>query len=150
MSQPEAYLHPGRVESATGAAMLISRQCLAAVGPWDESWFLYSEEVDYALRARDAGFSVQYEPLASAVHLGGASAIDPALWSLVVRDEARLHRRRHGRIHSSAYAAAVLTGEALRGYRRPFDQPRCTSFSHPVGRRPVLAPWSHLPVRTGE
>ncbi len=94
--------------------MLISRQCLAAVGPWDESWFLYSEEVDYALRAHDAGFSVQYEPLASAVHLGGASAIDPALWSLVVRNKLRLHRRRHGRIHSSAYAAAVLTGEALR------------------------------------
>ena len=42
--------------------MLISRACLARVGTWDESFFLYSEETDFALRARDSGYVLRYIP----------------------------------------------------------------------------------------
>lgn len=39
------YAHP--VEWASGAVLMCSRACIDAVGPWDESFFLYSEEVDF-------------------------------------------------------------------------------------------------------
>ncbi|MEZ5267930.1 MAG: glycosyltransferase [Microthrixaceae bacterium] len=37
---PESYSRPNRVAWATGAAMLISSECLRSVGAWDESYFL--------------------------------------------------------------------------------------------------------------
>lgn len=98
----------------TGAALLVSADCLRAVGPWDESLFLYSEEVDFAQRARTAGFTIRYEPDARAVHIGGPSDTDPRLWSLVVHNKVRHFRRNHGRVRSAAFTAAVTAGEAVR------------------------------------
>jgi GT2 family glycosyltransferase/glycosyltransferase involved in cell wall biosynthesis len=99
---------------ATGAALLISPECLAAVGPWDESFFLYSEETDFCLRARDLGFALTYEPNARAVHLEGASATDPVLWSILTVNRVRLARRRLGPARGAGFSAAVLLNEALR------------------------------------
>ena len=114
VSDPDSYTHAKEADWATGAAMLVSRECLAAVGPWDESFFLYSEEVDFALRARDRGFRLRYEPAAGAVHLGGESGIDPALWALLTRNRIRLYRARHGRVRTAAFTGAVVLNEAVR------------------------------------
>ena len=37
----------------------------------DESYFLYSEETDFSLRAKDAGWATVYTPAAGAMHVGG-------------------------------------------------------------------------------
>jgi glycosyltransferase involved in cell wall biosynthesis len=109
-----SYIHPVAADWATGAAMLISRQCLEAVGGWDESYFLYSEETDFALRARDAGFALRLAPDAGAVHLGGESESSPDLWSMLTVNRVRLYRRRHGR--AAVFAGAVALGEAIRSF----------------------------------
>jgi GT2 family glycosyltransferase/glycosyltransferase involved in cell wall biosynthesis len=111
-----AYTRPVSADWATGAAMLISRACLDTVGPWDESYFLYSEETDFALRARDAGFALRHVPDACAVHLGGESESSPLLWSILTVNRVRLYRRRHGRASAAAFAGAVLLGEAIRAF----------------------------------
>ena len=74
------YLHEGfdysraaDVEQVMGAAFFIRRECLEAVGPLDERFFTWFEEVDYCRRALQAGWRVTYAPVASIVHLGGAS-----------------------------------------------------------------------------
>src|SRR5262249_13386304 len=64
-----AYRTDSTSDWAAGSAMLISRACWNAVGPWDESFFLYSEETEFALRARDAGYATRLAPGALAVHL---------------------------------------------------------------------------------
>ena len=45
-----AYERAGVVGWASGAVQLISKACLEAAGGWDESFLLYSEETDFALR----------------------------------------------------------------------------------------------------
>lgn len=112
--QQGSYEKAGIADWATGAAMMISRRCLEAVGPWDESFFLYSEETDFALRARDAGFALRYTPAAEVMHLGGESAVSPYLWSLLTRNRVRLYRRRHGAARSALFFSAVALNEALR------------------------------------
>lgn len=112
--QDASYNEAGTVDWATGAAMMISQRCLEAVGPWDESFFLYSEETDFALRARDAGFALRYTPSAEVVHLGGESGVSPYLWSLLTRNRVRLYRRRHGTVRSALFFAAIALNEALR------------------------------------
>jgi GT2 family glycosyltransferase len=54
------YGYRHAVDWASGAAMLISAACDRAVGAWDERFFLYMEEVDYAARVRAAGLRVEY------------------------------------------------------------------------------------------
>ena len=79
----DSYERAGPADWATGAAMLVSAECLRDVGAWDESYFLYSEETDFALRAWDAGYRLVYVPAAHAVHLEGESHTSPALYALL-------------------------------------------------------------------
>jgi GT2 family glycosyltransferase len=98
-----SFARPVTADGATGAAMLISRRCLEAVGPWEESHFLYSEETDFALRARHAGFALLLAPDAGAVHLGGESESSPRLLERAHRQPdaavpAPARSGRHGRL----------------------------------------------------
>jgi GT2 family glycosyltransferase len=57
-----------KVEHVAGAAMLISREVLAKIGLFDERFFLYFEDLDYCLRASEAGFSIHINPDVVAEH----------------------------------------------------------------------------------
>jgi N-acetylglucosaminyl-diphospho-decaprenol L-rhamnosyltransferase len=109
-----AYRSPTTVDWATGAIMLVSAACQRACGPWDERFFLYSEETEFALRARDLGFRTRLVPEAVAVHKGGESSVSPRLWSLLTVNRVRLYRLRHSRPATAAYWAAVLLRESAR------------------------------------
>lgn len=102
------YRSAGRADWATGACMLITPECRHKTGRWDESFFLYSEETDYAVRARDAGFSLMYQPSAKAIHRGGDAHRSPALFTLLMLNRWRFYRRRHGRIASLFFRAALV------------------------------------------
>jgi N-acetylglucosaminyl-diphospho-decaprenol L-rhamnosyltransferase len=99
---------------AEGSTVLISAECWERIGPWDESFFLYSEETDFALRARDAGLATRFTPSAQAVHLEGDSKVSPALWTLLTLNKVRLYTRRHNKALGSAFWAALLLREASR------------------------------------
>jgi GT2 family glycosyltransferase len=53
--------------------MAIRREVLDAVGPFDEGYFLYYEEVDFCRRAARAGWSCWFVADAAVVHFEGAS-----------------------------------------------------------------------------
>lgn len=79
----------------SGAASLIGRAAWEAVGPFDEACYLYYEDVDWGLRAREAGWRVRYVPQALVLHLGSAgTAADPARRRYYnVRNRLRFARR---------------------------------------------------------
>lgn len=58
---------------ATGCVMMISREVIERVGPLDDRFFLYSEDVDYSLRVREAGLKVMYCPSSVVYHKIGRS-----------------------------------------------------------------------------
>jgi GT2 family glycosyltransferase len=113
-----AYDEPHPVAWATGAVLAVSPDCRAAVGDWDESFFLYSEEVDYCDRARAAGFEVRYTPAAVAEHSSGPYGENVGLWRLVVRNRIVHYARHHDRVRSHLFRAGVLANEVLRAPRR--------------------------------
>jgi hypothetical protein len=57
----------------SGACMAIRREVLDAIGPLDEGFFLYYEEVDFCRRARRAGWSCWLAADARVMHLEGAA-----------------------------------------------------------------------------
>jgi len=63
------------VPCVKGAALAIRREAFDAVGGFDESFFLYFEEMDLCHRLKAAGWQVHFAPVATVVHVGGASTM---------------------------------------------------------------------------
>lgn len=61
------------VDMIIGASMLIRREVLEKVGLLEDKYFLYFEEIDYALRAKKAGYTLGLEPNSIVYHKEGAS-----------------------------------------------------------------------------
>jgi GT2 family glycosyltransferase len=62
------YAEAGQVGWLSGAFFLIHRDVIEKIGLLDEQFFMYSEEMDYCLRAARAGFETWYTPSATVVH----------------------------------------------------------------------------------
>jgi N-acetylglucosaminyl-diphospho-decaprenol L-rhamnosyltransferase len=114
VAQPAAYESPRPVDWATGAVLAMSRSCFDALGGWDESFFLYSEEVDVSLRARDAGLVTWYEPKAVATHIGGQSGRNDTTHTMQIVNRVRLYRRRHRGFASWCYYTLAVVSELSR------------------------------------
>jgi N-acetylglucosaminyl-diphospho-decaprenol L-rhamnosyltransferase len=65
---------PFEIGHPLGAAMLTRIDAVRAVGVLDEGFEMYSEEIDWAKRMRDAGWQIWCEPRAVVTHFGGASS----------------------------------------------------------------------------
>jgi N-acetylglucosaminyl-diphospho-decaprenol L-rhamnosyltransferase len=113
-NRPDDYLRPHAVDWAMGAVLLVSRECFDSLGGWDASFFLYSEETDFSLRAREAGWVTWYEPSAIAVHIGRQSGVNSSIHSMQIVNRVRLYRRRHGVLTSLMYLVLAVGSE---GYR---------------------------------
>jgi hypothetical protein len=65
------YEHEEEVFAPSAGAALYRASALADVGPFDESFTAYLEDVDWGLRAQLAGYRAWYVPSALAYHMGG-------------------------------------------------------------------------------
>jgi N-acetylglucosaminyl-diphospho-decaprenol L-rhamnosyltransferase len=114
VSDRGTYEHRKVVDWALGAALMVRREVDAALGGWDESFFLYSEETDFSLRAADLGWPTIYEPGAVVVHIGGASGRSPTTHAMQTLNRVRLYARRHTTVAGAAYFCLAVAAEASR------------------------------------
>src|SRR5262249_48362042 len=81
----------GEADFLMAACLLVRRSATEKVGLFDERYFMFSEEVDWCYRFRQAGWSVVFLPEAEVFHVGGASwkkEFDP-----MFREQVRGHLR---------------------------------------------------------
>jgi hypothetical protein len=85
----------GEVPWVKGAAMAIRREAFEAVGGFDESYFLYAEEMDFCWRLRRSGWEIRFTPEAAVVHEEGASTgrMRPEMAVRLFQSLAHFHRR---------------------------------------------------------
>jgi GT2 family glycosyltransferase len=150
VNDPGAYECVHEIDWATGAAMLVKRDCYEAVGGLDESFFMYSEETEFSLRAKDNGYATMFTPAASAVHLAGHSGRNPELYAMQVLNRIRLYRRRHRLPSSIALYALTLLREGALASRGDPDSRRAVAALCSQRRKPVLLPWPGGPLRSGQ
>lgn len=133
------YQRRGLVDCASGAALLVSADARRRIGPWNESYFLYSEEIEFMHRARAKGVRILFEPDSVAVHVGGDSNRDPGLFSLLTLNRIRYYGERHGQLSTALFRLAVTAGLMLRlnqgAIYRPALQAAMTLSLGPFGRR---------------
>lgn len=86
----------GVVDAVTGACLAVRRDLFEALGGFDEGYYNGYEDVDFCLRVRMAGWSVEYVPASTVTHLESASG--PERWRAVQHNVRRLNER-WGRSH---------------------------------------------------
>lgn len=96
------------VDWLVGACLLVRREAVDEVGYLDEGYFMYSEELDWQKRMRDAGWKATYLPAAQVVHYGGRSSEQAGAATHIrfSRSRVRYFRKHHG----------PLAGELVRGW----------------------------------
>ena len=102
------------VDAAIGAVVLVRADAWDDLGGFDERRFMYAEDLDLFWRARERGWPIWFEPSATFVHLGGASATrrwsSPERAARVASAEAEMIRA-----HRPAAAATVTLGVMAAG-----------------------------------
>jgi GT2 family glycosyltransferase len=116
-----ASVAPYVTDRACGGAMLVPRAALELVGPLDEALFAYAEDVEWSLRARDAGLRIVVVPASVVRHrvsasTGGPSSGDSIYYALrngLVVAERAAPLSRVGTLRRRAGAAAAFAVQAL-------------------------------------
>jgi GT2 family glycosyltransferase len=115
---------PADVDWVPGAFAIMRHDALRAVGPFDERFFLYYEEVDLCRRFKAAGWQIWYWPDIVIRHLGGESSktVENAeisssgsqlvLWRM--RSALLYYRKHHGRLGAWLLARLETGWHALR------------------------------------
>lgn len=106
---------PAERSFVIGSVLLLNAAAVEDVGRFDERFFLYAEETDWAYRAVRSGWRHAVVPEAHALHLGGATSSDPT------RRETHFHasqerylRKHHGRAGWTLARAGAVVGAAAR------------------------------------
>jgi len=110
-------------EFVMGACMLVRREAVDAVGPLDEDFFLFSEEVDWCYRFRAAGWKVLFFPGAEFVHVGGA-AHGGRLFVENLRGHLRFMAKHRGAREAERARRVLLAGVRLRSLLYPGERGR--------------------------
>lgn len=74
---PRAWYAAGRpfsVDFTLGATMMLRREVIIETGMFDEAFFMYCEEIDWAWRVRQANWEILCVPQARVTHLVGQSS----------------------------------------------------------------------------
>jgi N-acetylglucosaminyl-diphospho-decaprenol L-rhamnosyltransferase len=141
----------GDVDWVTGAALMTRQEVVERVGGLDEGYFMYSEELDWCHRIRDAGWRIVYLPAAQIVHHVGKSS-EQAVTARHInfqRAKLRYYRKYHGSgaatllrlfLLASYLAQIALEGaKGLLGHKRELRRQRVASYWEVVrsGLRPA-------------
>lgn len=108
----DAYFEERRVDWVCGAFLIARREAVEDIGPLDERFFLYSEEVDWCLRIRNAGWEIRHLPVMEVIHHEGKAT--PARVAEECHSRVLFARKHFGRGRALAIHTALTLRHALR------------------------------------
>jgi GT2 family glycosyltransferase len=110
--EPFAPDEPHDVEWVDGCCLMIRRATLERIGPLDEQYFLYAEELDWCRSALRAGYRIAVCPSGVAVHLRGTSSeqVRDSSLALLVETKLRYFRKHDGLLIALAVSTVYLLG----------------------------------------
>jgi N-acetylglucosaminyl-diphospho-decaprenol L-rhamnosyltransferase len=105
------------VDSVVGAFMLLRVAAIDAAGLLDEGFFMYGEDLDWAYRIKAHGWRVFYYPVATVLHLKGATSRRQSYRMIVefYRAMWRFHRKHYAPRSHFLINWLVATGIVARG-----------------------------------
>jgi GT2 family glycosyltransferase len=115
------YLDPDvetEVDSVVGAFMVVRREAIQRVGLFDETFFMYGEDLDWAYRIKQAGWTVKYNPRVTVTHVKRAASRQSRRAQQEFYRAMLIFYRKHYRPTTPWWLhSLVLMGLALKGGR---------------------------------
>ena len=104
------------VDVAAGACLALRPGALGGEAPFDESFFMYSEEVDLCERLSRSGWKILWEPAARVVHHGAGSTaqVRETMFEELYRAKVRFFRKHDGPLAAAAYKGVLALASVLR------------------------------------
>lgn len=106
-----AYDRVAEVDQPMGSALILRRKAMQEVGPMDEAFPIFFNEVDWLYRAKTAGWLIYFTPDATIIHHGGGSTTQVKRRAMVRESHLSLLRfyAKHfqGRISAPTYYFTV-------------------------------------------
>ena len=99
LTEPWRARQPRKVGWAVASCLVARTELLRRLGPFDERTFLYAEDLELGLRARDGGVDTVFWPAARVIHSGGHStrrAFDGEPFELLAGRRRAVVRARRG------------------------------------------------------
>lgn len=129
VNTPNGNLAVQAVDWVSGASLMIKRQVIQAVGPLDESFWLYTEETDWCYRARAAGWDVLLVPQAQVYHLARAASRQRFVTTMLhfYQSRVRFIRKHHGDMQGEM-AKRLLWLKARLWQARPDNSPLAQAY----------------------
>lgn len=103
------------VDSLCGAAMLVPAAIIEQVGPLDEQFFMFGEDIDWCYRIRQAGYPIYYHPAARVLHRKGGSGRSPRVRYEFFRAMWLFYRKHYARSGAAPLAWLVMAGIGVLG-----------------------------------
>jgi N-acetylglucosaminyl-diphospho-decaprenol L-rhamnosyltransferase len=135
---PDDAIQP--VDWVVGACLLVRREAYEQAGGLDEGFFMYSEEMDWCRRIKDAGWEIVYLPTATVIHHEGKSS-EQVIAERHIRfqsSKVRYFRKHHGSFQGEivrwfllltyGYQWAREGAKWLVGHRRPLRAERVRAY----------------------
>ena len=108
------YDHELPCDWVSGSFLIVRREVLAQIGGMDERFFLYSEESDLCLRAKNAGWEVHHLPTMTILHHAGKAGFDARLEAQNAYARLQFAEKHSSPAGRRTYRAALSLGYALR------------------------------------
>ncbi len=106
------------VDCVVGAYMQIRREAIAQVGLLDETFFMYGEDIDWAFRIKQAGWTIFYNPAVTVKHVKrAASRKSKRAQQEFSRAMLIFYRKHYRKVTPLPLHALVLVGLLLKGGR---------------------------------
>jgi GT2 family glycosyltransferase len=107
------YVHEGNAEWLVGAFLIARHEATQAVGPMDERFFLYSEEIDWCYRFWQAGWPVAHLPVMVVTHHSGDRK-NGDLMPQLSHSRLLFAAKHYGMARRTGIRAALALGHAIR------------------------------------
>jgi GT2 family glycosyltransferase len=136
---PPSGQAPYECDWVDGCCLMVRKAVIDDIGPLDEQYFLYTEEVDWCFSARKAGWRIYALPEVQMLHHRGRSSEQVSDWSLALLVETKLrYFRKH---HGLPTAMLVSLINAAGFVKRLVEEPR----KNRAKLRGVRQFWASLP-----
>ncbi len=128
------------VDWVQGSAMMARREVYEQIGGLDEGYIMYSEELDWCKRAKNAGWRVVFLGEAKIIHYGGKSSEQAVARSHILFQQSKLRyfRKYHGWLTAQAlrlflllnylFQLAIEVGKTILGHKRTMRRERIHAY----------------------
>ncbi len=110
------YLSPEietEVGAVVGAFMLVRREAISQAGLLDEHFFMYGEDLDWAMAIRRAGWQVRYNPAVTVLHIKRAASRQSHQAQIAFHEAMLYFYRKHYAATTPAWLGALVVAGIL-------------------------------------